>query len=43
MVLKPPGGVLERFPIAWNHVIVKVSRKFKEWDHVKIEVGEPLF
>ena len=34
---------LERFPIAWNHVIEKESLKFKELEHVLIEKVEQLF
>ena len=34
---------LERFPIAWNHVIEKESLNFKELEHVLIEKAEQLF
>ena len=34
---------LERFPIAWNHVIEKESLKFKELEHVLAEKAEQLF
>jgi hypothetical protein len=35
--------VLERFPITWNHVIEKESLKFKELEHVLIEIVEQFF
>jgi hypothetical protein len=37
------GGMLERFPITWNHVIGKESLKFKELEHVLAEKVEQLF
>ncbi|MGH6822889.1 MAG: hypothetical protein ACREC4_05260 [Methylocella sp.] len=39
----PINPYLERFPIAWNHVIERESLKFKELEHVLIEKVEQLF
>jgi hypothetical protein len=36
-------ATLERLPIIWNHLIEKLSLKFKELEHVLVEKAAQLF
>ena len=39
----PRKGVLELFPISWNHAIEEESLNFNKLEHVGIEKVEQLF